>query len=85
MAKIFWTAEARSIFDALPPHVQDEIDEKLSLLRHFPRMYKPITIGRWRRHRRFLAAEWFIYYRIESDTVFIRGLWPARMLDLPLR
>jgi len=33
----------------------------------------------FRRHRWFLAGNWLVYYRVVDDTVYIRGLWPARI------
>lgn len=45
-------------------------------------MYRVIGKGRFRRHRRFTAGDWVVYYRAVDDDVFIRGVWPARMPEL---
>ena len=53
--------------------------EKTGQLERFPRMYPVRAAGRFRRHRWFLAADWIVYYRVVGQTVYIRGLWPARI------
>ncbi len=42
-------------------------------------MYTVCGKGRFRRHRRFLVGDWLVYYRVVGNTVYIRGLWPARI------
>ena len=34
---------------------------------------------RFRRHRWFQAGNWLVYYRVVEDTIYIRGIWPARI------
>lgn len=71
--------DIQSVIDELPPREQSELIQKLEYLELFPRMYQVREKGRFRRHRRFVAGNWCIYYRVVGNTVFIRGLWPARM------
>ena len=42
-------------------------------------MYPVRMTGRFRSHRWFQAQNWIVYYRVSDDTVYIRGLWPARI------
>jgi hypothetical protein len=67
------------VLRALPLPVKDEIARQRRLLARFPCMYQIIGGGRFRRHRRFLAGDWLIYYCVVENTVYIRGLWPARI------
>lgn len=78
-ARIIWMPEVREAAAALPAVEQELLFEKIWMLRLFPRMYAVIERGRFRRHRRFLVGDWLVYYRVVENTVYIRGLWPARM------
>ena len=42
-------------------------------------MFPVRMTGRLRSHRWFLAQNRIVYYRVSDDTVYIRGLWPARI------
>ena len=78
-ARIVWFGEAEHVFFELPVKDREEILAKLELLQYFPRMYQVISRGRFRRHRKFCAGDWLVYYRVVENTVYIRGLWPARI------
>jgi len=80
MARIVWADSVRDLFYELPESERKEILEHLKYLTLFPHMYPVRTKGkRFRRHRWFLAGNWLVYYRVASDVVYIRGLWPARI------
>jgi hypothetical protein len=79
MARIVWADPVRDVFLELPDRGCERILQHLSLLKHFPHMYAVRTKGRFRRHRWFLAGNWLVYYRVVNNTVYIRGLWPARI------
>jgi mRNA-degrading endonuclease RelE of RelBE toxin-antitoxin system len=72
----------QAVIEDLSPRDQSELIEKLEFLEVFPRMYAMQLKGRFRRHRKFVAGNWAVYYRVVENTVYIRGLWPAR---LPLK
>lgn len=78
-ARIVWFQAAEEVFLELPAPDREEVLAKLSLVQHFPRMYQTIPRGRFRRHRRFVVGEWIVYYRVVGNTVYVRGLWPARV------
>ena len=78
-ARIEWFTPVYDAFMELAPQEREEILEKLELLKIFPRMYEVRTKGRYRRHRYFYSGNWLVYYRVVENTVYIRGLWPARM------
>lgn len=78
-APIVWSRAAREVLLELPTHTQEQIAKKTRMLARFPRMYQIIGKGRFHRHRRFLAGDWVVYYRVVEQTVYIRGLWPARI------
>ena len=78
-ARIVWFGEAEHVFFELPAKDREEILAKLELLQYFPRMYQVISGGRFRRHRKFTAGNWAVYYRFVGGVVYIRGLWPARI------
>jgi ParE-like toxin of type II ParDE toxin-antitoxin system len=63
----------------LPPDESALIFEKARALERFPRMYSVRFKGRFRRHRRFLAGDWLVFYMVVEDAVYIRALWPARI------
>jgi hypothetical protein len=79
MAKVVWPESILDILLELPERERDLILKKTDQLDHFPRLYPVRASGRFRRHRWFLVAEWIVYYRVVGRTVFIRGLWPARI------
>jgi len=78
-SRIVWHTTVHEGFQQLPPAVGGSILEKINLLLWFSRMYPPQAKGRFRRHRKFVAADWVVYYRVVQDTVYVRGLWLARM------
>lgn len=77
-SKVVWARSVWEVFQELPESERIEILEHLKYLRLFPHMY-PLRIRgrRFRRYRWFRAGNWIVYYRVVSDTVYIRGLWPA--------
>jgi mRNA-degrading endonuclease RelE of RelBE toxin-antitoxin system len=78
--KIVWALSVWEVFKELAEPERKEILERLEYLKRFPHMYPLRTSGsRFRRHRWFLARDWLLYYRVTRDTVYIRGLWPARI------
>jgi len=42
-------------------------------------MYPVRLKGRFRRHRWLQAGNWLLFYRVIGKTIYIRGLWPARI------
>lgn len=78
-ARVIIAPAVQSLIEELPQAEQDEIIRKLEYLERFPRMYEVCLRGRFRRHRRFLAGNWAVYYRVVGNTVYVRGLWPARI------
>lgn len=79
-ARIIWADPVRDLVLLLPQREQEEIFQRVELLGLFPQMYPVRTMGRrFRRHRWFQAGNWLVYYRVTGDTVYIRGLWPARI------
>ena len=79
MTRIVWADTVRDLFCELPELERDEILDHLKYLTLFPHMYPVRAKGRFRRHRWFLAGNWLVYYRVAGGTVYIRGLWPARI------
>jgi hypothetical protein len=71
--------QVQAVIEELPLREQADLIRKLEYLEHFPRMYQVRRKGRFPRHRRFIIGQWLAYYRVVENTVFIRGLWPARM------
>ena len=55
------------------------IEEKITPLARFPRMYPMRQKGRFRRHRWVRAGNWILYYKVVDETVYIRNIWPARI------
>lgn len=78
-ARIVWAPTVREVAAELLAAIQEEIFSKIDLLERFPRMYTVCGKGWFRRHRRFLVGGWLVYYRVVGNTVYIRGLWPARI------
>jgi hypothetical protein len=79
MTRIIWADTVRDLFYDLPEYDRNQILGHLEYLKLFPHMYPVRAKGRFRRHRWFLAGNWLVYYRVAGDTVYIRGLWPARI------
>ena len=79
MADIFWPQSVLDILLELPERECESILNKIDQLEQFPRMYPVRASGRFRGHRWFLAGNWLVYYRVVGETVFVRGLWPARV------
>lgn len=80
MTRIVWADTVRDLFYELPESERIEILGHLNYLMLFPHRYPVRAKGRrFRRHRWFLAGNWLVYYRVAGDTVYIRGLWPARI------
>jgi hypothetical protein len=78
--KVAWTRYAWGLFNELPEQERNEILDHLKYLTLFPHTYPVRAKGRrFRRHRWFHAGNWLVYYRVAGDTVYIRGLWPARI------
>jgi mRNA-degrading endonuclease RelE of RelBE toxin-antitoxin system len=71
--------DVQAVIEEVPPDEQDALVAKLELLERFPRMFQIRERGRFRRHRRFLVRNWVVHYRVVENTVFIRGIWPARL------
>ncbi len=67
------------MFEGLPKKETAEIVERVDLLRNFPHIYTLRTRGRFRRHRFFQAGNWLVFYKVVEGTIYIRGLWPARI------
>lgn len=79
MARVIWLDPVAEVLRDLPFKQRREILRKTRLLRRFPRMYPAIGRGRFRRHRRVVVGDWLVYYRVVGNSVYIRGLWPARI------
>ena len=79
MAQVVWPQSVLDLLLELPKRERKLILDKVDRLRQFPRMYPVRAQGRFRRHRWFFAANWLVYYRVVEQTVYIRGLWPARI------
>lgn len=79
MAKIIWPDYIEELLKELDPREVSLILEKTRILRRFPRLYPVRVKGRFRRHRWILAGRWMVFYRVVDDTVYIRGLWPAKI------
>jgi len=80
MTRIVWADPVRDLVYELPEADQNVIFDHLDNLARFPHMYPVRFKGRrFRRHRWFLAGNWLVYYRVVEDTIYIRGIWPARI------
>jgi len=79
MADVVWANHVLELLEELPENERVIIVEKARNLTLFPRMYPVRGSGRFRRHRWYLAGSWLVYYRVIGDTVYVRGLWPARI------
>ena len=79
MTRIVWADAVRDLFYELSELERNDILDHLKYLTLFPHMYPVRAKGRFRRHRWFLAGNWLVYYRVAGGTVYIRGLWPARI------
>jgi len=80
MTRIVWADPVRDLVYELPQTEQNAIFEHLKILSLFPRMHPVRFKGRrFRRHRWFHAGNWLVYYRVVENTIYIRGIWPARI------
>jgi len=79
MADIVWAQSVLDVLLDLTPKEQKIIMEKAGRLEQFPSLYPTRAEGLFRGHRWLLAGNWLVYYRVVGDTVYIRGLWPARI------
>lgn len=79
-ARVIIPRAVEEVLAELPEAERECIVEKLRLLERFPRMYPIAERSRFRRHRRFWGRDWVVYYRVVGTTVYVRGLWPARIL-----
>ena len=79
MVEVLWPESVLEVLLELSEREREIILEKVSLLMQFPRMFPVRMKGRFRNHRWFLAQNWIVYYRVPDDTIYIRGLWPARI------
>jgi hypothetical protein len=78
--EIVWAACVWEVFDELPETERNEILEHLKYVKRFPHVYPVRSRGsRFRRHRWLLAGNCLVYYRVVENTLYIRGLWPARI------
>lgn len=77
--RIVWLDPVRDAFLELPEKDREEIIQKLDALASFPRMYAVRFLGRFRRHRCFVSGDWAVFYRVSGQTVYVRGIWPARI------
>jgi hypothetical protein len=79
-SRIVWADPVRDLALSLPLKDQQEIYGKIALLAYFLHMYPVRSKNRrFRRHRCFHEENWLFYYRVVDNTVYIRGLWPARI------
>jgi hypothetical protein len=80
MTRIVWADPVRDLVYELPETERNAIFDHLKYLGVFPYMY-PVRIKgrRFRRHRWFQAGNWLVYYRVVEGTIYIRGIWPARI------
>jgi len=77
--RVVWAKSVWELLSELPERESGEIVEKLDLLVYFPQMCPLRVKGRFRRHRFFRAGNWLVYYKFVDETIYIRGLWPARI------
>jgi hypothetical protein len=78
-AKVVWAKAVWEVFEGLPKMKTVKTVERANLLRYFPYIYPPRTLGRFRRHRFFPAGNWLVFYKVVEGAIYIRGLWPARI------
>jgi hypothetical protein len=79
MARIVWPQALLDVLVEMPEKDRDLILEKTGRLQEFPEMYPVRARGRFSGCRWFFAENWLVYYRIVGRTVYMRGLWPARV------
>jgi mRNA-degrading endonuclease RelE of RelBE toxin-antitoxin system len=78
--RVVWSGSVGELFLELPDRDREDILERLELVDRFPQMYPVRTRSRrFRRHRRFRAGNWHVFYKVVDNVVYIRGLWPARI------
>ncbi len=77
--EIEWFRPVRDLADALPAKDQEAMDETLKYVALFPDMCPLRRKGRFRNHRWFnVRNRWIVFYRHVGDTIYVRGLYPAR-------
>jgi plasmid stabilization system protein ParE len=79
MAGVVWPESVLQLLLDLPERDRARVLRKADALQHFPRMYPVRASGPFRNHRWFVAGDWIVYYRVVRETVYIRGIWPARI------
>ncbi len=79
MAEIVWPERVLDVYFELPDREQAMIQDRLKLIASFPEMYAVRGSGRFRGNRHFVAGSWVVYYKYRGGTVYVRGLWPARI------
>jgi hypothetical protein len=80
MNKVIWADPVRDILLELPETERNAIFERAQYLPLFPYMYPVRLKGRrFRRHRWFQVGNCLVYYRVVDKTIYIRGIWPARI------
>jgi plasmid stabilization system protein ParE len=78
-ARVVWADPVRDLALELPLREQQDIFEKVALLKRLPHMYPLRTRGRFRRHRFFQGGNWLVFYKVVQGIIYIRSLWPARI------
>lgn len=61
-ARVVWAREAADNFKALSSKHQDQLSERIALLRLAPKMYQVETFGKWRGLRRIPFRNHKVYY-----------------------
>jgi mRNA-degrading endonuclease RelE of RelBE toxin-antitoxin system len=76
--RIIWAPKLQELLLELPERDGQSILERLELVSVFPHIY-PVRIRgrRFRRHRRFRAGNWDVFYKVVDNVVYVRGLWPV--------
>ena len=79
MAEVVWPQTVLDALIEMPERDRRLILEKADRLQQYPRLYPVRAKGRFRNHRWFLAGDWIVYDRVMRETVYVKGLWPARI------
>ena len=77
--QVVWANSVWLVLQELPERESAEKVERLDLLVSCPQMYPVRRKGRFRWHRFFRAGNWLVYYKVVDETIYVRGLWPARI------